>query len=395
MRKKILSDLQLRGKRVLMRVDFNVPLAKDGALSDDTRIRASLASIQYVLKEGGRPILMSHLGRPKGVDSSLSLCNVARRLSELTKREVLFAKDCVGPKAEAVVQKQKEGQIVLLENLRFHEGEEEPSKDPEFVKLLAKLGDCYVNDAFGTAHRAHASTTLIAAYFPGQAAAGFLMAKEMEQLSPFVHCPVHPFFAILGGAKVSTKIGVIQALSTKVDALFIGGAMAFTFLKAQGVEMGESPVEEAQIENARQMLVTCGKKLILPSDLIIANAFTNEALTRQIDAFQGIPPGWRGMDIGHETVGAWSSRLREGAAIFWNGPLGVCEMPQFAQGTRGVAELLSTMGDKVVVGGGDSVAAIEQMGLGPSFAHLSTGGGASLEFLEQGHLPGVDALSDI
>lgn len=378
-----------------MRVDFNVPLEKSGAISDDSRIRAALPSIEYVLRQGGRPILMSHLGRPKGVDSTLSLSKIRERLSDLMKREVLLAPDCVGPVVETMIQAQKEGQISLLENLRFHVGEEEPSKEPLFVEQLAKLGDCYVNDAFGTAHRAHASTTLIASYFPGQAAAGFLMAKEIESLSPFVNNPPRPFFAVLGGAKVSTKAGVIQALSKKVDALFLGGAMAFTFLKAQGIEVGESLVEPAQIENAKQILAVCGSKLFLPIDFVIADAFDNGAAIQQIEAFQGIPPGWRGMDIGPKTMEDWSLKLQRGASIFWNGPLGVFEMPRFAEGTRAIAAALSKVGEKVVVGGGDSVAAIEQMGFGHAFAHLSTGGGASLEFLEQGHLPGVDALSKI
>lgn len=371
-----------------MRVDFNVPMEK-GKITDDSRIKAAIPSIEYVLHHGASLILMSHLGRPKGPDPALSLAPCAKRLSELLKQPVPIAPDCVGPEVEKMAASLKPGQVLLLENLRFHAGEEAPEKDPQFVSNLAKLGDCYVNDAFGTAHRAHASTAAIAKFFSHQSAMGFLMQKEIEALSPLLHKPARPFYAIIGGSKISTKIGVIQKLLNLVDTLFIGGGMTFTFLKAQGIPIGNSISEDpATVQN---LPLT---KIHLPTDLVIANAFSNDAETKIIPAKQGIPPGWQGMDIGPQTVTLWSKQLAQASTVFWNGPVGVFEMSHFAQGTKDLAEALAHAKAKTIIGGGDSVAAIEQMGLSGRFAHLSTGGGASLEFLEFGHLPGIDALSD-
>jgi len=365
-----------------MRVDFNVPL-QDGKITDDSRIKASLPSIEYILKQGGALVLMSHLGKPKGKDPSLSLAPCAKRLSELLKKPVAMAPDCMG--VEALVKNLQPGQVLLLENLRFHSGEEEPEKHPEFATALAKLGDCYVNDAFGTAHRAHASTAAIAHYFPGKAAMGFLMEQEIEALSPLLHNSQRPFDAIIGGAKIGSKIGVIQKLLNLVDVLYIGGGMAYTFLKNQGIPIGDSIHEDsALIRNLPK------DRIRLPLDLVIAKGNA----IKTIPVKEGIPAGWQGMDIGPQTVSLWGKELQRAATVFWNGPLGVFEQPSFAEGTRGIAEALAHAKAKTVIGGGDSVAAVQQMGYGKQFAHLSTGGGASLEFLELGHLPGIDALSD-
>jgi phosphoglycerate kinase len=371
-----------------MRVDFNVPI-ENGNITDDSRIRASLPSIRYILDHGASLVLMSHLGRPKGKDPTATLAPCAKRLSELIKKPVQMAPDCVGPEVEKLASALKPGQVLLLENLRFHPGEEAPEKDPKFVEGLAKLGDCYVNDAFGTAHRAHASTAVIAKCFPGKAAIGLLMEKEIEQLSPLVKGPKRPFYAILGGAKISSKIGVIKSLLNLVDGLFIGGGMAFTFLKAKGIEIGNSICEDPKTIQELPM-----DKIHLPADLVIADAFSNDANKKTVLSAQGIPTGWQGMDIGPQTMIEWSKELQAAATIFWNGPLGVFEMPHFATGTKGIAEGLARGKARVIVGGGDTVAAIEQMGLGNQFAYLSTGGGASLEFLEFGHLPGIDACSN-
>ena len=388
MGKLTLKELTLKGKRVLMRVDFNIPIEK-GSIADDSRIRASLPSIQYILRQGARLILMSHLGRPKGKDAALSLAPCAKRLSELLGIHVQMASDCVGPEVEKEVTRLKPGQVLLLENLRFHTGEEAPEKDPTFAQALAKLGDCYVNDAFGAAHRAHASTVTVPRSFPNQAAMGFLMQKEIEELSPLLHDPPKPFYAILGGAKISTKIGVIRKLIERVDRLFVGGAMAFPFLKAEGISIGDSLCEGS--ETIPHLLK---EKIQLPLDLIIADAFSNGAHQKTVQVQSGIPKGWQGMDIGPETVRQWSKELGKAATVFWNGPLGVFEMPNFAKGTKGIAETLAHSKAKTIVGGGDSVAAIQQLGLADEFDHLSTGGGASLEFLEFGHLPGIEALSN-
>ncbi|MBM3183724.1 MAG: phosphoglycerate kinase [Chlamydiae bacterium] len=393
MDKLSLKDLSLKGKRVLMRVDFNVPLSQDGKITDDSRIVGALPSIQYILAHGGALILMSHLGRPQGKkDPRFSLKPVAEHLATLLHKNVQFAPDCIGPDVKKMALELKPGQILMLENVRFHPEEEEPEKDPSFVDHLAELGDVYVNDAFGTAHRAHASTALLAKRFSGKAAAGFLMEKEISFLSPLLEGPKRPFFAIIGGAKISTKAGIIHNLLKRVDALFLGGGMTFTFLKAQGIEIGDSLFEEAELNSAKEILAKANS-LYLPLDLIIADAFSNDARRQTIPAKQGIPEGWRGMDIGPETIQEWSRLLQKSETVFWNGPLGVFEMSNFAKGTEDIANALAESKAEVIVGGGDSVAAIQQMGLGSKFAHLSTGGGASLEFLEFGHLPGIDVLS--
>lgn len=388
-----LKDLVLKDKRVLMRVDFNVPLSKDGKISDDSRIIAALPSIEFILSKGAALVLMSHLGRPQAKpESQFSLKPVAERLSQLLHKSVPLAPDCVGPEVKAMVSKMKSGDVLLLENVRFHPGEEEPEQDPSFTRCLAELGEIYVNDAFGSAHRAHASTSLIAKYFPGKAAAGFLMEKEIAFLSPLLQNPKRPFYAIIGGAKVSTKAGVINNLLKRVDALFLGGGMTFTFLKAEGIAIGDSLLEVSELKRAKDIL-SSAKSLYLPRDLVIADRFADDASCKIISTNEGIQEGWRGMDIGPATIREWSSLLQKPATVFWNGPLGVFEMPRFAEGTRAIALALARSTAEAIIGGGDSIAAIQQMGLGEAFAHLSTGGGASLEFLEFGHLPGIDALS--
>jgi len=388
-----LKDLSLKGKRVLIRVDFNVPLSKTGEITDDSRILASVPSIQYILTQGASLVLMSHLGRPEGKpDPKLSLAPCAKRLSEILKQPVLLAPDCVGSEVEKLAQALSPGKILLLENLRFHEGEEEPEKDPAFTAQLAKLGDIYVNDAFGTAHRAHASTALITKYFPKKAAAGFLMENEISHLSPLLKNPERPFYAIIGGAKVSSKAGVIHNLLKRIDSLFLGGGMTFTFLQAKGISIGDSLFEKSEIKTAKDIL-SHNNSIYLPSDLVIANAFNNEANIQTVLAKEGIPPGWQGMDIGPQTIEQWGRLFQNAATVFWNGPLGVFEMPHFIKGTHAIATALIQSKAKVIIGGGDLVAAIQQLGLGHNFSHLSTGGGASLEFLEFGHLPGIDALT--
>lgn len=393
MKKMGLKDLDFRDKRVLLRVDFNVPMDKEGKITDDSRIRAAIPTIEYILSQNASIVLMSHLGRPTGVDPKLTLAPCAKRLSELLGLPVLMASDCIGPVVQKQANQLKPKQMMMLENLRFHEGEEKPETDPEFASSLARLGDVYVNDAFGTAHRAHASTAVIAKYFPGKSAAGFLMESEIAHLTPLLHNPKRPFHAIIGGAKISTKAGVIHHLLKLVDTLYIGGAMTFTFMKAKGLEVGDSLIEEAEIQTAKDIL-SAAKSLILPTDLVVADAFSEEAKKKIVLVKDGIPPHFRGMDIGPQTIQEWSSRLREAATVFWNGPLGVFEMPSFAKGTFEIAKALAQSKAAVTIGGGDSVSAVNQMGLGSKFAYLSTGGGASLEFLEYGHLPGIDALSN-
>lgn len=394
MKKLGIKDLDVRGKRVLLRVDFNVPIDDEGNISDDLRIVASLPTIQYLLDQGASLILMSHLGRPTGADPSLSLAHCAKRLSRLLGKEVLMAPDCVGPSTLKMVKDLQEGEVIMLENLRFHPEEEEPERDPGFVAALASLGEVYVNDAFGSAHRAHSSTAMLAKAFPGNAAAGFLIEKELEVLTPLLEDPPKPFHAIVGGAKISSKSGVIHHLLDVVDALYIGGAMAIPFLKAKGIETGDSCIDDSGVKDAKELLLKA-KELHLPSDIVIADSFKESAKTKVISIEEGIPKGWQIMDIGPETIRDWSERLQIAKTVFWNGPLGVFEMSPFAKGTRAIAESLAKASSKVTVGGGDSIAAICKMGLKDKFTHLSTGGGASLEFLEYGHLPGVDALSNI
>ncbi|HEX2580277.1 MAG TPA: phosphoglycerate kinase [Rhabdochlamydiaceae bacterium] len=396
--KLTIQDLVLAGKKVLIRVDFNAPLNKDGTIADDTRIKESIPTIQHALQQGAAVILMSHLGRPKSkkdVQYSLGIC--AKKLSQLISAPVLFATDCLGKDVEKMVQDLKGGQVLLLENLRFYPAEEDPSLDPNFAKELSKFGDFYVNDAFGTAHRNHSSTAVIAQYFPGKAAMGLLMQKEIQHLEPLLKKPAHPFFVLIGGAKVSTKIGVLKSFLKKVDALFIGGGMAFSFFKAQGLEIGNSIFEETSLLEAENLLKECQTKKIplhLPTDIVIADGFRNDATFKTVPISKGIPKGWMGMDIGPETISVWSSDFQKAATLFWNGPVGVFEFPHFARGTQEMAKAISSLNANTIVGGGDSVAAINQLGLSEKFKHVSTGGGASLEYLELGKLPGIEALSD-
>ncbi|MCD6290986.1 MAG: phosphoglycerate kinase [Anaerolineae bacterium] len=390
MNKKTVRDIDVKGKRVLMRVDFNVPLA-DGKVTDDTRIRAALPTIQYLIEQGARVILMSHLGRPKGeVKPELSLKPVAERLSELLGKPVKMAPDCVGPEVEAMVAELQPGDVLLLENTRFHP--EERKNDPAFAQQLAKLGDIYVNDAFGSAHRAHASTEGVAHYLP--AVAGFLMEKELNFLGKALEAPERPFVAILGGAKISDKIGVVKNLLGKVNALLIGGGMANTFLQAQGYDMAESLVEQDSLDTARSLLEEGKGKIFLPTDLVVADAFDADANSKVVSV-DGVPAGWRALDIGPETVEHFKSKLAGAKTVVWNGPMGVFEFPAFAKGTVAIARTLAELEDAVtIIGGGDSVAAVKQAGVADKITHISTGGGASLEFLEGKTLPGVAVLLD-
>jgi len=394
-----LQDLDLNGKRVLLRVDFNVPLDNQGNITDDTRIRESLPTIQYILDKGGSIILLSHLGRPKnGPDPKLSLKPCAVALSALLFPPVIMAPDCVGSQVEQLAYFLKQKQILLLENVRFYPAEEDPQLDPTFAKKLASLGDLYVNDAFGAAHRAHSSTCMIAEYFPGKAAAGLLMQKEVDALESLLLHPKRPFYAIIGGAKISSKIGFLNALADKVDALFIGGGMAYPFLKIRGIPIGDSLCESDALPLADAFIKHCAHKhlaFFLPTDLTIADAFANDARSQIISVQQGIPDGWQGMDIGPQTIQEWTAQLKKAASVFWNGPVGVFEFSHFAKGTNAMAHVLAELNAVAVVGGGDSVAAVNHLSLSSHFTHVSTGGGASLEFIEKGHLPGIDALSDI
>ena len=396
MNKLTLDDISLKGKRVLMRVDFNVPMT-EGRVADDTRLVESLPSVNKILSDGGRAILMSHLGRPKGkVNPEFSLRPVARRLSELLSLPVQFASDCVGSEASSLVSTLTDGECLLLENLRFHS--EEELNDAEFAKSLASLGDVYVNDAFGTAHRAHASTEGVTHYL-SPSVAGYLMKKEIEYLARAVGKPARPYVAILGGAKISGKIDVIQNLMGMVDTLLIGGGMMFTFYKAQGMEIGSSLLEPDKVDLARQLLEHAKKnniRLLLPVDCVIADRFANDA-QRQTVPVSEIPKGWSGLDIGPETLKLFSDELRSAKTVVWNGPMGVFEMDNFAAGTLAIAKALADAtrsGAVTIVGGGDSAAAITKAGLANAVSHVSTGGGASLEFLEGKTLPGLAALTD-
>ena len=390
MRKKTIRDVDVKGKRVLVRVDFTVPLA-GGKVADDRRIRAAIPTIRYLLDKGAAVILMSHLGRPKGkVVPELRLDPVAERLSELLGRPVKKLDDCVGPEVEAAVKAMKPGEVILLENTRFHP--EERKNDPEFARKLASLADLFVNDAFGTAHRAHASTVGVARYLP--AVAGFLMERELRFLGQALENPERPFVAILGGAKISDKIGVIRNLLSKVDALLIGGGMANTFFKAQGYEVGDSLVEEEAVDTAGALLEEAGGKLFLPVDVVIAREVAPDSPTRVMKVGD-VPAGWRILDIGPETVEAFKEKLRGARTVVWNGPVGVFEVEPFAKGTFAIARALAELeGATVIVGGGDSAAAVEKAGVADRITHVSTGGGASLEFLEGKELPGIAALDD-
>ncbi|HEX7432311.1 MAG TPA: phosphoglycerate kinase [Anaerolineaceae bacterium] len=387
--KKTVNDIDVNGKRVLVRVDFNVPI-KDGKVGDDTRIRAALPTIEYLLQHGAAVILCSHLGRPKGgPDPKLSLRPVADYLSGLMGKPVAFAEDCVGPATEAAAKALKPGQILLLENTRFHP--EEEKNDMELARKMAALADVYVNDAFGSAHRAHSSTEGVAHFLP--AVAGFLMEKEIRYLGQAIADPKRPFITILGGAKISDKIGVIRNLLSKADAILIGGGMANTFLAAKGISMGDSLVEADAVETARQLLADGSSKLHLPVDVVLGDKFDAEAQLKEM-ATGPVPDGWRILDIGPKTIEAYTGFLKGAGTVVWNGPMGVFEFPRFAKGTYGVAKAVADCGGITIIGGGDSVAAIQESGLAEKITHISTGGGASLEMLEGLVLPGLAALLD-
>jgi len=389
MNKKTVKDINVTGKRVLVRVDFNVPLA-EGKVADDTRLRAALPTIQYLLDQGAKVILMSHLGRPKGkVVEELRMDPVAERLSELLGRPVRKLDDCVGDAVKAAVAEMRPGDVILLENTRFHP--EERKNDPQFAKKLAELADVFVNDAFGTAHRAHASTVGVAQYLP--AVAGLLMEKELNFLGKALESPEHPFVALLGGAKISDKIGVIENLLTRVDALLIGGGMANTFLKAQGYEVGQSLVEDESLGVAKELLERAGEKLALPVDAVVADRFAADAASKAVSVDE-VPPDWRILDIGPRTVELFKEKLAEARTVVWNGPLGVFEFPKFAAGTEAIARFLADLEATTIIGGGDVVAAVRRAGVADRITHVSTGGGAALEFLEGKELPGVAALLD-
>lgn len=397
MSKLTIEDLEVRGRRVLVRVDFNVPL-KEGRVADDTRLRATLPTLRLLLERGARVILMSHLGRPKGKPSpEFSLKPCAEALAGLLERPVLFVTDCVGPEAEAKAAALRDGEVLLLENLRFHP--EEEANDPEFARKLARLGDLYVNDAFGTAHRAHASTAGVTRFF-GQCAAGLLMKKELDYLGGALENPRRPFVAVLGGAKISGKIDVIARLLPRVERILVGGGMAFTFYKAGGLETGSSLVEEDRVELARRLTAEAGEKLMLPPDVVVTDLLDLKAgrvgALRDVAAAE-IPAGWAGVDIGPRSVERFGAVLHEAQTVLWNGPMGVFEIEAAARGTLGIARALAeatARGATTIVGGGDSAAALERAGLAAKVSHVSTGGGASLEFLEGKALPGVAALSD-
>jgi len=413
MNKKTLRDVDLKGKRVVMRVDFNVPI-KDGVIKDDTRIKGALASIKYVLDNGGSLVLMSHLGRPsgKGYEAEFSLKPVAEYLSNLLGKPVVFAPDCAKAAAEAAAL--QPGGIVMLENTRFYKAEdgkvkpaegmsdeelaakkaELKAKREELAKTFASYGDIYCNDAFGSAHRAHASTAVVCK-FAKESVAGFLMEKEIEYLGNAVEKPTRPFVAILGGAKVSDKLAVVKNLLDKVDTLIIGGGMAYTFLKAQGHDVGNSLCEADQLDYARDMIEKAkasGKRLLLPIDNVAADKFAPDANTQIVG--NDIPAGWMALDIGPKTTELYAAAIKEAKTVVWNGPMGCFEMPKFAGGTTGVCEAVAESGAVSIIGGGDSVSAVNKSGLADKMTHISTGGGASLEFLEGKELPGVAALSD-
>ena len=391
--KKTIEDIDVSGKKVLVRCDFNVPLDENKNITDETRINAALPTIKYLLEHKAAVILCSHLGRPKGeFNMKYSLAPVAKRLSEKLGFEVKLAKDVIGPDAKKLAAEVKPGQAVLLENVRFHA--EEEKNDPAFAKELASMADIYVSDAFGTVHRAHASTAGVAQYLP--AVAGFLIGKELNFLGKAVTDPERPFVAILGGAKVKDKIGVITNLIEKVDTLLIGGGMAYTFMKATGGEIGNSLCDDERLSLALELLDKAkakGVKLLLPIDNVCGKEFNND--TEQMICESGkIPEGWEGLDIGPKTVELFSKEIKAARTVVWNGPMGVFEMPNFAKGTLAIATAMAESDATTIIGGGDSAAAVTQMGLAGKMSHISTGGGASLEFLEGKTLPGVAALND-
>ena len=393
MEKKSIKDISVSNKKVFIRVDYNVPMDKEGNITEDTRIRATLPTLQYLLDQDAAIIIASHLGRPKGVVvPELSLVPVAKRLSALLGKEIAVAPDCVGPAVEQMAHQLHPGQILMLENLRFHKAEEK--NDPVFSKQLASLADIAVNDAFGVSHRAHASVEGITKFLP--TVAGLLMEKEIIFLGQTVANPVHPFVAIIGGAKVSDKIGVIENLLKKVDTLIIGGGMANTFLAAEGYNIGKSLLEADKVDLARTLIKTAqqgGVKLLLPTDVVIADKFAADA-QHKVVAVNAIDKEWMALDIGPKTGAVYAAALKDAKTVVWNGPMGVFEMDAFANGTETVAKAVAASGATSIVGGGDSIAALEKTGLSDKITHISTGGGASLEFLEGKVLPGIAALAD-
>lgn len=395
MNKLSIDDLDLDGKKVLMRVDFNVPI-RDGKVDNDNRIVAALPTIRAALERGAAVILMSHLGRPKGqVKPEFSLRPVRDNLAQHLGREVRFVEDCVGPRAEQAAADLKSGEVLLLENLRFHPGEQKPDTEPGFVEGLSRLGECYVNDAFGTAHRAHASMVGVAEQFDRRAA-GYLMVKELDYFGQALASPGRPFVALLGGAKVSDKILLIENLLDKVDVILIGGAMAYTFLAAKGVAVGDSRVEDDKLDLARDLLAKAADKgvdLLLPTDHVCGRQFDEATEVRQVETTE-IPAGWMGLDIGARTIELFGERIAAAGTIVWNGPMGVFEWPAFAEGTMALARACADSDAVTIVGGGDSASAAKKSGLADRFSHISTGGGASLELLEGKQLPGVAVLTD-
>lgn len=396
---KTIDQLDVKGKRILLRVDYNVPLREDGGVANNQRIIATLPTLRSILDRGGRAVLLSHLGRPKpGLEPTLSLRPVARELSLALGREVQFLDQTVGPMAVAATKALCDGEVMLLENVRFFAGEE--AGDPEFAAQLAELGDAYVNDAFGTAHRAHASTAVVASSFKGRAAFGTVMANEINNVDRVLASPEKPAVAVVGGSKVSSKIVILERLLDRVDALLIGGGMAFTFLKAQGAEVGSSLVEDEHLETARQIMNSArekGVEIHLPSDVVAADRFAPDAKTLVV-ASNAIPKGWMGLDIGPETIAAYAGVVGRAKTLLWNGPMGVFEMDAFAAGTRELGEAIAKATESgrlfSLVGGGDSVAAVEQFELSDRVSYVSTGGGAMLEYLEGRVLPGIQAVLD-
>ena len=396
---KTIDQLDVKGKRILLRVDYNVPLREDGGVANNQRIVATLPTLRSILDRGGRAVLLSHLGRPKpGLESTLSLRPVARELSLALGREVQFIDQTVGPMAFAATKALRDGEVLLLENVRFFAGEE--AGDPEFAAQLAELGDAYVNDAFGTAHRAHASTAVIASSFKGRAAFGMVMANEIKNVDRVLASPERPAVAVVGGSKVSSKIVILERLLDRVDALLIGGGMAFTFLKAQGAEVGSSLVEDEHLETARQIMNSArekGVEIHLPSDVVAADRFAPDAKTLVV-ASNAIPKDWMGLDIGPETIAAYAGVVGRAKTLLWNGPMGVFEMDAFAAGTRDLGEAIAKATESgrlfSLVGGGDSVAAVDQFELSDRVSYVSTGGGAMLEYLEGRVLPGIQAVLD-
>ena len=391
-----LTEADLKGKRVFVRCDFNVPVDADRNITDDTRIRAALPTIQALTSKGAKVILASHFGRPKGVDEALRLTPVAKRLSELLGQTVVKTDDCIGDEAAAEVAAMNNGDVVLLENVRFYP--EEEKNDPEFAKKLASVADLYVNDAFGTAHRAHASTEGVTKYL-SPSVAGLLVEKELKFLQDAIENPKRPLAAIVGGSKVSSKIGVIETLIDKVDKIFLGGGMIFTFYKARGMSVGSSLVEDDKLELARTLEAKAkakGVQFLLPTDVLVADKFSAEANT-QIVSVDAIPDGWMGLDIGPDSIKTFQAALADVKSVIWNGPMGVFEIDKFAKGTEAIAHTLAQLtptGTTTIIGGGDSVAAVEKVGLAGQMSHISTGGGASLELLEGKVLPGIAALDE-